>query len=209
MKRIKKIIIFLVLCPLHLNAADIKSKNNDYPFLAQGFDITFYQKCKDLIAKFPVDHFYHDKLLISKVSRTQKVCNQLENISQTFAVIPAAKQVKAFTIFDLYHSGDSQHEYYILSKVNLLATAVDPRTLNTDLAKKYNKTSFFIVNWSEPQYYVNVDGSQKFTVVLKITESCLACPIIGWATLGFNFTKEGVLRGIELERFQEETRDPV
>jgi hypothetical protein len=199
---IKNFLILLFLFPLQVNAANIKSASNYYPFLAQGFDITSYQKCKDLFEQCPVDGSSQDKACIRQILRTKKICNQLEKISQILTFIPTAKQVEAFTIFDLYYSGDGQHEYYILSKGNLLATTIDPRTLNKDFARKYRHTSFFIVNWSEPNYYVNADGSQKLTVVLKITEGCLACSLIGWATLGFNFTKEGVLLGIELEHFK-------
>lgn len=78
-----------------------------------------------------------------------------------------------------------------------------------DFAKKYQQASFFIVNWNEPGYSINKDGSHKFTVVLKITEDCLACPTIGWATLGFNFSKEGVLLGIKLDKFNSGSKPPI
>lgn len=194
---------------LQVNAEDINSISHYYSFLSQGLDINAYQKCRDLLNKCPTDNFLPDQQCTKHILRTERVCTQLDKLTQILTNTPIAKQVKIFTVLDSYHNGDGQHEYYILSKGKLFATTIDPRILNKDFAKKYQQASFFIVNWNEPGYSINKDGSHKFTVVLKITEDCLACPTIGWATLGFNFSKEGVLLGIKLDKFNSGSKPPI
>lgn len=207
---LKNFIVFLfILFSLPVTAENLNATNHYYPFLAQGFDINSYQQCKDLLNKCPVENFLPTQGCIKQILGTKKACIQLGKISQILTNIPIAKQVKAFTVFDSSHIGDGQHEYYILSKGNLFTTAIDPRLLDKDFASKYKQASFFIVNWSEPSYSVNADGSQKFTALLRITKDCLACPIIGWATLGFNFTKEGALLGIKLDHFKSGSKPPI
>lgn len=197
----QKFCFSLLFFPI-LAMADINTGRNYYPFLAQGFNITNYQKCMRLTWQCPLQGNFPDESCIMQIMHANKVCEQLEKLSQMLPFTPTAKQVKGFTVLDLFYIGDGQHAYYIISKGSLINTTIDPRTLNKVLAKKYKKVSFFIVNWAEPKYHVNPDGSQRFTVILRINKDCLACSVIGWATLAFNFTKEGHFLGAKLKDFK-------
>lgn len=181
--------------------------NNDhYPFLAHGFNINNYEKCLVLIRHCPLNGLFQESSCVAQVLRDNKVCWQYEKLTHVLGCEPtqwSATHVKGFTIIDRYFTADGQDWYYIISKDYLIDTNIDPRSLSPALAKKYPKTSFFIVNWGKPQYGVNPDGSQRFTVILRVTDTCLACSVIGWATLEFNFTKEDVFLNSKLESFKQ------
>lgn len=204
MLRFKKFGFLLLLLPLFAKADNLP-KNNYYPFLKQGFNISSYQKCRTLIRKCPLEGVFPALSCVNKIVGENRVCAQFAKVVDIVSAdltTLLAKQVKGFTLFDVLYTADGQHEYYILSKGHLINTNSDPRSLSDVFAKQYKTTSLFIVNWGEPKYHVNPDGSQHFTTVLKITEGCLACPIIGWATLAFNFTKKGNFLSIKLIHFK-------
>ncbi|MES2998614.1 MAG: hypothetical protein V4700_04755 [Pseudomonadota bacterium] len=204
MLRFKKI-CFLLLLFSALAKADINTKNNYYPFLAQGFNISHYQKCQSLIRQCPSEGIFPIPSCVKRVVNENKACWQFAKLLKIVDASPttlSAKQVKEFTILDLLYTADGQHEYYILSKGNLWNTNIDPRSLSKVIAKQYKQASFFIVNWGEPKYHTNPDGSQRFTAVFRITDGCLACPVIAWPVLTFNFTKEGRFLGARLKNFK-------
>lgn len=198
---LKKIIYLFFLFPV-IAKADIQSHERYYSFLSQGFNIHNYQQCDKLIQSCPVDIF-PDPDCVAKILQTKKICQQFARLTDVLGDwLITVKQIASFSLITETTLGDGQNNYYILSKGYLINTNIDPRELDANLAKKYKNTSLFIVNWGEPQYQKNKDGSQSFMVVLNVTDGCLACPRIALATLEFKFSPSGNFIGKQLINFQ-------
>ncbi len=198
---IKKMVYLLFLFSI-VAKADIKSHERYYAFLSQGFNIHNYQQCDKLIQSCPIDIF-PDANCVEKIFQTKDVCQQFRKLTDILdSTLITVKQIADFSLITEEFVADGQNNYYILSKGYLINTNVDPRELDVSLAKKYKKTPFFIVNWGEPQYQKNRDGSQSFLAQLKITDGCLACSSIALATIEFKFNQSGNFIDRKLKDFQ-------
>ncbi len=197
----KKIFYLLFLFSV-VAKADIKSHEQYYSFLSQGFNIHNYQQCHKLIQSCLVDVF-PDANCIEKILQTKEVCQQFRKLKQVLnSTSITVKQIADFSLITEIFLADGQKNYYILSKGHLITTDIDPRELDVNLAKKYKETPFFIVNYAEPRYQLNKNGTQSFLVTLKITDGCLACPRIALATIEFKFSKIGDYLILQLKKFK-------
>lgn len=182
--------------------ADIKSQESYYSFLNQGFNIHKYQQCNKLIQSCPKNAF-PDTDCVKKILQSKEVCQQFAKLTDIVGNwLITVKQIADFFLITETFPGDDQNSYYILSKGYLVKIYVDPRDLEPSLAKKYKKTSFFILNWGEPWYQQNTDGSKIFLAKFKITDGCLACPNIAFATIEFRFSRLGDYLGPKLKSFK-------
>lgn len=197
---LKKIIYLLWLFSV-VAKADFKSHEQYYSFL-QNFNIHKYQQCNKLILSCPVNPF-PDADCVEKIVQTKEVCQQFAKLTDVVGDrLITVKQIAKFSLITETFFGDGQNNYYILNKGYLIRTYIDPRDLDANLDKKYKKTSFFIVNWGEPRYQKNTDGSQNFLAKFRITDGCLACPTIAFATIEFRFSKIGDYLGPKLKSFK-------
>lgn len=128
----------MLLFPLFAKAHN-KAEFAFYPFLEQGFDMAQYQKCTSLIEKCPSNGPFPDEACTKRIMHASRVCKQLEKLTQVLLFTPIVKQVKGFTLLDLFSIGDGQHAYYILSHGKLIDTTFDPRHIDKALAKQYKK----------------------------------------------------------------------
>lgn len=197
-----KKISFLLLLFSVIAKADIQSHQQYYPFLSKGFNIHNYQLCKKFIQSCPVDIF-PEPSCVEKIFQTKQVCQQFAKLTDVIGTqFITVKQIAKFFLITQTFPGDGQNSYYLLSKGYLIDTSIDPRNLDLNLGKKYKKNSFFIVNWDEPHYQKNKQGSQSFLAQLRITEGCLACPSIAIAEIEFQFNKKGDYLFTKLKSFK-------
>ncbi len=197
---LKKIVYLLWLFSV-VAKADIKSHQQYYSFL-QDFNIHKYQQCKQLIQSCPGGVFA-DVNCVKKILQTKEVCQQFAKLTEVVSDQPiTVKQIAKFYLITQNFLGDGQYSYYVLSNGYLIETYIDPRDLDASLEKKYKKNSFFIVNWGEPRYQKNTDGSQNFLAKFRITDRCLACPSIAFAIIEFKFNKRGDYLGPKLKSFK-------
>lgn len=196
----KKIVYLLFLFSI-VAKADIKSHQRYYSFLSQ-FNIHNYQQCNKLILSCPGDVF-PDADCVEKILQTKEICQQFAKLTNVVGDrLITVKQIAKFSLITETSYGDGQNSYYILSKGYLIRTYIDPRDLDANLEKKYKKTPFFIVNWDEPQYQKNPDGSKNFLAKFLINDGCLACSNIAFATIEFRFSKIGDYLGPKLKSFK-------
>ena len=196
-----KKIVYLFCLFSAVAKADIKSHEQYYSFL-QGFNIHKYLQCNKLIQSCPMDGF-PDADCVEKILQNKEVCQQFAKLTDILNnSLITVKQIAKFFLITETFSGDGQNSYYVLSNGYLIRTYIDPRDLDASLEKKYKKTSFFIVNWGEPRYQKNRDGSQNFLAKFKITDGCLACPSIAFATIEFRFSKMDDYLGPKFKSFK-------
>lgn len=198
---LKKIVYLLWLFSA-VAKADIKSHEQYYSFLSQGFNFHNYQQCNKLILSCPGDAF-PDADCVEKILQTKEVCQQFAKLTGVVGdQFITVKQFGKFSLIIQTFFGDGQNSYYILSNGYLIKIYVDPRDLDASLKKKYKNTAFFIVNWGEPRYQKNTDGSKNFLAKFFINDGCLACPSIAFATIEFRFSKIGDYLGPKLKSFK-------
>jgi len=181
-----------------------------HPFIKNGFNIQDYKRCATRIHQCPVKGILPDNACVQKVIAEHPYCAQLAKISHVIGSDPSvvsAKEVgSGFVIIDQAFLADGQNTYYLISpKGCLIKTNRDPRDFSTALKKQYPDTDFIIVNWGEPKLLHQADGDkQSFMTVLKITKGCLACELIGYAKIHFDFTTQGDLIKISVQKIEDE-----
>jgi hypothetical protein len=205
-----KLWVFIILLLPMLPAAANNIQCMHLPFLAQGFNFSNYKHCQTLIHQCPASGPLPDSSCAEKVSKKNRVCKQTRELSKKIGMpitVLEAKQLANFIIVTVYFLADGQEQSYIITPQScLIDTNIDPRKFSKDFAKKYRNTSFFIVNWGKPHYQIHSNGTQSFRVLLRLTNTCLACSVIGFAEVRFNFAKDGKLIGIALESFKHKLR---
>jgi len=196
-------LIFISLLFPSLMHAAVAPICKPLPFLKGGFQAEKYKRCTTLMNQCPASGALPSADCAKEVGK-DAACNQLNKLAEalgTSITQIAMKQINAFRIVGIYFPADGQNHYFILTPKNCLVdTIIDPRKLDKSLEAKYPKTSFIIVNWNEPQFKKSNDA-ENFTAVLKITDTCMACKVIGWATLKFNFDKNGNYVSVDLVNF--------
>ncbi len=184
-----------------------------YSFLTYGLNISDYAKCKMLVNQCPAQGIFPKESCVKRViKKNPEVCAQIKKLAHTLKMpvtMITAKRAGKFSIIRATYIADGQNRYYIVSPAGcMIDTNIDPRKISPSLAKQYHKVSFLTVNWNEPKYQTHRDGSQSFEARLRVTKTCLACPIIGWAKIKFNFLKNGQLKNVTLESFKKSGSAP-
>ena len=204
----KKIFIIALFLPLLAMAKTSKQ----YSFLEHGFNIPNYKLCLALLHhNCPTHGMLPQNSCVNQVLAKQQTCAQFRKLA-TLAGMPAAavhvSPLGKFALLRIAFLADGQNWYQIITpNGHLINTQVDPRTLSKSLAKKYQKTHFMILNWNEPKYRIYKNGNQTITAELKIKNSCVACPVIGTATIEFNFSKDSLLQKTSLAKYTQSSRE--
>lgn len=190
--------------PILANAAPPECK--DYLFLKRGFYMNDYKICQESLKQCPLNGDMPDLACIDAIAKNNRACHQLDKLSKVINGNPStlsAVSAGRFAIIDQILPADGQHSFYIISPRGcLVETNIDPRELDRSLLRKYRRKDLMTVNWESPKRHINTDGSQSFTALLKITDTCVACEVIGWAKIRFDFDKKGELIQTELESFR-------
>lgn len=206
MLKIKQSLLILFLSVLSFSANADQPTCQQYSFLKNGFNINDYKICRALIRKCPLDGVLPEKSCVNHVILNNRLCGQFRALSKVLKMpvtVINAKKKNNFTIVNVTYIADGQHQYYLISPTGCMVdTKIDPRKLDNQLNEKYKKTDFMIVNWREPSYQMGTDDSKNFLVPLRITDTCLACKVIGFATIKFKFDKEGNFLGASLDKFK-------
>jgi hypothetical protein len=206
LKQWLKAVPFLIFSLPVLSAASSPVQCKNYGFLKQGFHLNDYTNCQSLIHQCPKQGLLPDQACVKQVIEKHQSCYQLKALSAAINGDPAtisAEPMAKFTIIDQVFIADGQHSYYLISPQGCLVnTNIDPRVLSPSLKKQYKNTEFMHVNWDKPTSQNHPNGSQSFIATLKVTDTCLACKVIGWAKIRFDFAKNGILIKTSLESFR-------
>lgn len=175
------------------------------PFLANGFSLENYQQCKKVIATCPNNGPFPDIDCVNKVTAKHPFCTQLTALSDAIGTEPSlitAESYPPLTVIDRFFPGDGQDQYYIISADGcLIDSFIDPRGLNNAVKRKNKGTPFIITSGGDPTVQRNPDGTQTVKIKLRISDGCVACEIIGWATITLQFDKQGKVVDSSLEKF--------
>lgn len=176
------------------------------PFLNSGFDLKKYKACTTLMNQCPAAGALPSPSCAKEISK-EPACQQLNKLAQAVNADLnqiSTKQDGPFTLVDIYFPADGQNHYYIVTPQHcLIDTVVDLKKLNQKLAQQYPKTAFMTLNWDEPRYRIESDGTHNFYAHLVVTDTCVACKVLGYAKLKFNFAKQGNLIGVHLLEFSD------
>lgn len=175
------------------------------PYLAKGFDTNSYSQCDKFIKQCPGSGVLHEKSCVEGITKKYKSCAQFRKLV-TELHLPANQvtvtSLGEFSVVTLTFPADGQFSYYIISPNGcLLDTKIDPRKLDSNLNSQFQNKSFMMTYAGEPQYQTNSDGTPSIAVVLRITDTCIACPLIGYAKIKFDFDKNGNLTKTSLVSF--------
>ncbi|QLH42640.1 MAG: hypothetical protein HWD59_07915 [Coxiellaceae bacterium] len=188
--------------------ADTNQLCKPTPFLNPGFDFKAFAQCQKFINKCPHMGAIVNETCVNKQVKKQSVCSQAQQLAKTLNVSVSqltATQVNQLTQFTVVFPADGQQQFYLLTPEHcVIDTVIDPRKLDSNLAKQYKDKSFMMTTWGKPQYHTNADGSQSVDILLKITDQCVACPTLGWATLEFTTAKDGSFLQARLKNFSEQ-----
>ncbi len=205
MSMLRTLVFILCLFPILAYTAPMRCV--EHAFLKNGFSMNDYNQCRALMNKCPASGALPDISCVDKVAAENKVCSQLHQLAQvTNGVLDliVIEKNDQLLLVDQHFPADGQQHYYIISpKHCIVDTQIDPRDLSQALKNKYQKMELMLVNWEKPVLQTHNDGSQTINSKLKVTDTCLACKIVGYAQLKFDFDKKGVLTKISLEKFSE------
>ena len=200
------IILFLFPCALLANIGVEHYKS--YDFLVGGFNMHNYRQCIRLIKKCPREEKgrFLNQTCVNRVLNTEAMCYQYKSLLQLLdmpSIMITLKKLGMFAIVKIHFIADGQDWYQIITpEGKLIDTKIDPRDLSKFFAKKYAGRSFIVVNWSAPIYHLyHYRGVRSITVILRVTEGYRAGPVVGWARVKFDFTKDGKLLKVILLDF--------
>lgn len=186
----------LISLPLFASTGPFQTCKS-YTFLKSGFNLTDAERCQAHLKSCPKTGPVLDQACVKKIVNTDLSCRQLNKLADALNADISTlsfEKLDQFILVDQVFPADGQHNYYIISPSGCMAnTKVDPRRLSTSLNKIYKNTLFMIVNWGKPKFQVNPNGTVSFYVLLKVTKNCLACELIGWAKVRYDFAKNGRL----------------
>lgn len=132
--------------------------------------------------------------------QTNRLAKQLNMPLSTIS----AEKVGEYTLITVYFIADGQQQYYIIAPDDsVINTLVDPRKVSKSLAKRYKNADFMLVNWDAPKYQAGANGQSSFVSQVRVTKTCLACEVIGFAKIKFDFSAQGHLSNVSLVSFGE------
>jgi hypothetical protein len=178
------------------------------PKAAKDFNVNDYNNCITSVYQCPKNGPYYDDNCVTKAAEQNAACKSVSAIAK--AVNASITQlsfspIDAYNIVTVTYPADGQIQNYILSpKGCLVDTVIDPRKLSTNLKNQYPEKELMIVNTELPTGKKHDDGSETFNVLLRVTEDCLACTVLGWANVVFAFDAQGNLVSTTLKHFSPE-----
>lgn len=175
---------------------------------AKDFNVNDYNNCITSVYQCPKNGPFYDNTCVEKAAAQNSTCKSVSAIAK--AVNASITQlsfspVDNYNIVTVTYPADGQVQNYILSpKGCLVDTVVDPRKLSKNLNSQYSTKELMIVNTELPTGKKHDDGSETFSVLLRVTEDCLACNVLGWANVIFTFDSAGNLLSTTLKHFSPE-----
>ncbi|MBA3660411.1 MAG: hypothetical protein H0W64_01670 [Gammaproteobacteria bacterium] len=173
-----------------------------YPFLKPAFSETNYRNCKQLLQSCPLSGPYPSTACIQQIAKNNRSCNQLSQLAKVLHATPATlsmERIGNFALIDQVFIADGQHSYYILTPKNcLINTKIDPRNLSAALKEDYKNFPFVITNWDKPKIVKTGDQITNIIATLKITKTCIACELVGYAQIHYEFDEAGKLINVNL-----------
>lgn len=200
----------LLLIPVFSMASTLNQPVN-YSFLKNGFNMQSYKICDQQLKKCAEQgrpSGFLAEACVKKILPSTPDCNQLNKLSEKIdgilGFITAKASVNNFAIITQIYPADGQEEHYIISPLGyLVKTNIDPRLIDADLKKQYEKVDFYTKTNGDVETEIK-RNTILFTVPLQITKTCSACEGIGKAKIQFNFSKNGKLIKITLTSFEKE-----
>jgi hypothetical protein len=206
LSKLKLSLVAFVIAPALASAGPAKQCVN-YAFLKNGFNMQAYAVCDAQLKKCPNEHgIIRAEACVKKVAEATPDCQQLIKLSQkvdgTLGLLKAEAAGKKFVIITQQYPADGQHSYYIISPLGYLVTTnIDPRSIDSDLKKRYSTADFYTKTYGDIETGTASNGAPDFTVPLQITKTCSACEVIGLAKIQFNFSVKGKPKKSKLVSF--------
>jgi len=187
-------ILFFNFFELTIAADDLSEKLS---FWNKGMDYKAYIKCKKRLDSCPGEGLIKDQTCISKKTNTYASCKQLVKIADWLDVSANLVEIKRFknlTLLKANYVADGQTISYIVTPDGTIYNStIDIRKINKMLQKKYKSDDFFISSWGDWKTSIDKNKECHLSILQKITNTCLACPVLLWAKLSYVFDSDGKL----------------
>lgn len=196
--------LMLLFSTVTMASDDTKPYLSYHSSLSPKFSVDNYKTCNLLLKSCPTEGMFRKKSCVGAVLRNNKVCTQFKKLSEILDTQPTLLNIKNIGNLTIVNSptiADGQDHYYIMANGVLINMNIDPRILSRSLRARYNKKTWITVNWGKPIYKVTSNNTKTVTVTVRVSDTCLACSIIGFAKIQFNFTKTNRLINVELITF--------
>ena len=177
-----------------VNFASADEFGEKLSFWNKGFNVKAYQKCQKKLSRCPKNGPLKDKSCTEKLIGKTKSCQQLSDLSNWFAV-PAnsieLKPYKKFTLVKINYIADGQTESYLITPQGMLYKSnIDVRKINKQIRDEFKDYDFMISNWGNWKTQDH-NKEYQFQILQKVTNACLACPVLLWTVVNFYFSQEG------------------
>lgn len=186
-----------LICLALTNSVFAASSCKSYSYLQPTFKFSEAQNCLASIKTCTIKNNMPDQACVSKIAAQNPSCKQVQQLANTLEANLSSLTITPVDQFYIVRQdfiADGQQTYYILSPVAcLINTNIDARQFSRSLALAYRGKNWMSVNSGAPKVAKDKKGLTVFTVRLKVTDSCLACPILGWAYVNFVFDAKGTL----------------
>lgn len=181
------------------------------PTLGSALNLTKASQCSKILKacqdskKGPLS----DNVCVQQKVKANSSCAQLQVLADKLETTPDLLDVTAapngFAIARKNYPADGQFQNFIVSPKGLIVdTRVDPRQYSSILKMQYPNKDLLITNIDPVQAKTTIDKHTTFVTTLKVSDGCLACSVLGYATTRFNFKKDGSLQTIRLMSFNKQ-----
>lgn len=205
----KPILVLLCLFPLFANAGPTCQYHD---FLKNGIRQQDYKQCQKLLQQCTEKGLSFDASCVKQTVANNDVCYQLDQIGQlTEGAVPfiVVEPQGRFSLVNQIFPADGKDHYYIVSpEACIVDTQMDPRQFTSFLANKFKKADFLVMNEGKPRVKNHKDGRTSFITILKVTESCMACKVVGWARIEVMFAPNGKMTATKLLSFSLKEKNP-
>lgn len=209
----KKIFFLLALVPaigLASTTAAAPSIMNP-PTLKNGFNTARASQCTRVFkaCENPKKGPLPDDVCVQRKVKANPSCDQLQELADKLETSPALLGVTAapngFAIVRKNYPADGQFQNYIISRTGqIVDTRMDPRQYSSLLKIQYPNKDLIISNVDPVQSKGAANKRMTFITTVKVSDGCLACSILGYATTRFVFKKDGTLQTIRLISFSKQ-----
>ena len=204
--------IFLLTCiPVISFASAATFDTSTLPTLSTSLNVAKASQCTRILkmCQDPKQGPLPNDVCVQKKVKINPSCDQLQLLASKLETSPALLSVmtasQGFAIVRKSYPADGQFQNYIISSTGqIVDTRMDPRLYSTILKIQYPNKDLIVSNVDPVQSKVSLDKHMIFTTTVKVSDGCLACNILGYATSRFVFKKDGSLQTIRLMSFSKQ-----
>lgn len=181
------------------------------PTLATGLNAAKANQCARIMKSciYPKNSAIPNESCVQHKVSINPSCSQLQGLAEKLETSPALLNLTSapngFMLVKKNYPADGQFQNYIVSPTGqIVDTRIDPREYNPVLKMQYPNKDLIISNIEPTQYKGKPNKPMTFTSTVKVSDGCVACTVLGYATTRYVFNKMGTLQAIRLISFSKQ-----